>query len=126
SGYVVFIKDTASGEEVESSEVAKTEWTLEKPLARGHVYNWMVEAVKEGRRVRAPGLDKPYASFKVLDDAGAREVREARQKWPGSQLLLGALYARAGVREQAVREFEALQAENPGSPLAKKLLSGVR
>lgn len=126
SGYVVFIKDTASGEEVESSEIARTEWAPEKALTRGHVYNWMVEAVKEGRRVRAPSLDKPYASFKVLDDGAARELKEAKQKWPRSHLLLGALYARAGVREQAVREFETLQAENPGSPLAKTLLSGAR
>jgi len=126
TGYVVFLRDTATGEEIESDQVGKTEWAPEKGLARGHVYNWMVEAAKDGKRVRAPSLDKPYASFKVLDDAGARELREAKQKWAGSHLLLGVLYARAGVRDQAVKEFEALAAENPGSGLAKKLLSGAR
>jgi hypothetical protein len=126
SGYVVFLKDAVSGEETESKQIMRTEWTPEKPLSRGHIYNWMVEAVKEGRRVRAPALDKPYASFKVLDNAQAQELKEAKQKWSGSHLLLGVLYARAGVRDQAVKEFKALLAENPGSPLAKKLLSGVK
>jgi len=126
SGYVVFIKDTTTGEEVESDQIARTNWTPGKSLARGHLYNWMVEAEKDGRRVRAPGMDKPYASFKVIDGRQAAELREAKQKWAGSHLLLGVLYARAGLREEAVKEFEALQAENPGSPLAKKLLSGVR
>jgi hypothetical protein len=126
TGYVVFIKDTATGEEMESEQIAKTNWTPTKPLARGHVYNWMVEAEKDGRRVRAPSLDKPYASFKVVDDRQAAELREAKQKWAGSHLLLGVLYAKAGVKDEAAKEFEALQAENPGSPLAKKLLGGVR
>jgi hypothetical protein len=126
AGYVVFIKDTVTGEEVESEQIARTNWTPTKPLARGHVYNWMVEAEKDGRRVRAPSLDKPYASFKVIDDRQEAELREAKQKWAGSHLLMGVLYARAGVKDEAVKEFEALQAENPGSPLAKKLLTGVR
>jgi hypothetical protein len=120
------IRDTETGDEAESSQTTRTNWTPGKPLARGHVFNWMVEAVKDGRRVRAPSLDKPYASFRVIDDHQVAELREAKQKWPGSHVLMGVLYARAGVREGAAKEFEALLAENPDSALAKKLLSGVK
>jgi hypothetical protein len=65
--YSVLVRDVNTGREIESEPLADTQWTPKEPLARGHTYAWMVEAVKDGRRLRSPALDKPYADFKVLD-----------------------------------------------------------
>jgi hypothetical protein len=124
-GYTIFVRDTASGEEIEGQLGAQTGWQPERQLARGHVYAWMVEANLEGRRVRAPAPNKPFASFKVLDAEAAWEISLARKSWGGSHLVMGLLYARAGLRSEAEKEFRNLAAANPDSETARRLLSSV-
>ncbi|PYT05577.1 MAG: hypothetical protein DMF60_11525, partial [Acidobacteria bacterium] len=67
TGYTVLVRDVNTGQEIESELLSDTQWTPKAPLVRGHTYAWMVEAVKEGRRLRAPALNQPYAGFKVLE-----------------------------------------------------------
>lgn len=124
-GYTIFVRDTASGAEIEGQVGARPGWQPERQLVRGHVYAWMVEANLDGRRVRAPAPNKPFASFKVLDAQTAREINLARTSWSGSHLLMGLLYARAGLRSEAEKEFRNLAAANPDSETARRLLSRV-
>jgi hypothetical protein len=85
-----------------------------------------VLAVNNGEEVVSPLPTAPDAQFKVLEEAQAEELKQARQSHPRSHLLLGALYARAGLFDDAEREFRALVQKNPRSRLAQKLLRDVR
>ncbi len=125
SSYVVLMRDEVSGEEIESPPVSGAEWTPDKPLVQGRTYAWMVEASAGEERYRAPAQDKPFACFRVLDAQQAREIALARKEWGGSHLMMGLLYARAGLRYEAAREFKALASANPASTVAKSLLSSV-
>jgi predicted anti-sigma-YlaC factor YlaD len=124
--YIVFIKDVHSSLEVESGPLSATEWTPEKPLPRGHTFAWMVEGTRGEQHIRAPALNKPFAAFKVLDKIQADEIREAATSQSGHHLLLGLLYARAGLREKALIELRALARENPGSPAVKNLMASLQ
>jgi hypothetical protein len=125
TGYVVMIKDLASGAETESSSLDKTSWKPEVPLARGHQYAWMVEAAVDSSRVRAPAPDKPFATFIVLDEQQADGISQARKLYGDSHLGMGLAYAKAGLLREAEYEFSQLAAANPDSQLARNLLASV-
>ncbi len=56
----------------------------------------------------------------------ANAIETAKKKYGNSRLLLGILYADAGMLDEAEREFQALLKKNPGSALARKLLRKVQ
>jgi hypothetical protein len=114
TGYQVTITDPEAGyrEVAASPQLRDANWTLDRPLGRGRVYTWQVTARTEGAEVRAPAPNQE-AKFKVLEHAGSR-------------LAMGLLYAEAGLLDEAAREFRALVAANPQSPVAKNLLRDVR
>jgi hypothetical protein len=62
----------------------------------------------------------------VLEQSKAGELERMRRAYPNSHLVLGTLYAKAGLLAEAEREFRALVAANPQSPIAQKLLRDVR
>ncbi|HKV42652.1 MAG TPA: zf-HC2 domain-containing protein, partial [Blastocatellia bacterium] len=97
TSYEVLLRDLTSGQETGSGSITASTWSPERGLVRGHTYAWMVEALKDDRRVRAPALAKPYAAFRVLRGQKAIELENARREWGDSHLLLGVLYAKAGV-----------------------------
>ncbi len=103
-----------------------TEWVVTTPLPRGDVYTWQVKAIKNGEAVTSPEAPAPEAKFMVLDATKAEELERARERYAGSHLTLGTLYARAGLLDEAEREFELLLRDNPKSPVARKLLQSVR
>jgi hypothetical protein len=126
SRYTVFIKDIGTGEETDGEPITETTWTTNKPLSRGHTYAWMVSALVDGRRLRAPAPSEPFAAVRVLDEASVREIDRARGSYSESHLIMGLLYAKAGLRIQAQRRLKELVAQNAGSELAKKLLLSVK
>jgi hypothetical protein len=94
-------------------------------LARGQVYSWQVKAISGGQEFIAPHPTAPQAKFRILDQAAAAEIARARRDYASSHLLLGLLYARAGLLAEAEQEFRALQKANPDSGAARKLLASV-
>ncbi len=125
--YEVSITDSDFNEVETSPSLSTTEWRPRRPLKRGAIYVWQVIArVGDQEVARAPKPDKPKAKFQVLNPAEAAEIARARKTYAGSHLVLGALYARAGLLDEAEQEFEALRNANPGSPVAQKLLGRVR
>jgi len=125
TSYTVFVKDLATGAEIEGQPTGRTTWTSDKPLVRGHQYAWMVEAAIDGQRVRAPAPEKPFATFRILDEQQAREISLARKAWGSSHLVMGLVYARAGLAREAEKEFRELVAANPESSTARSLLASV-
>jgi hypothetical protein len=126
SSYVVTVVGDQLNEVAESGPLTKTEWRLRKPLAQGGVYSWQVTALKDGQAITSPVMPAPQAKFMILDRARSEELRRVRGAAPHYHLGLGVLYARAGLLDEAEREFLALMKSNPRSDVARKLLQSVR
>ena len=74
----------------------------------------------------APVAPAPRAQFRVLDQETMEALENVRAQQPNSHLTLGVLYARAGLLNDAEREFQELVKENPDSEVAGKLLRCVQ
>jgi hypothetical protein len=110
----------------ESPELKATAWTPNVSLPRGRVYQWQVTATVDGKEVVSPKRPAPDAKFKVVDAVHANEIQQARRTAGNSHLLMGIVYANAGMVAEAQREFQALLQKNPNSEIAKKLIAKVR
>lgn len=124
--YRVRVFDDAFNEVLASPGLTGTEWAAATALPRGRSYRWQVTAVVDGKEVMSPVRPAPDAVFRIVDAAAADDIDLVRRRHPNSDLLLGLAYARAGMREEAEREFNSLLRRNPNSELARKLLRQVR
>jgi hypothetical protein len=123
-GYVVEVYD-AQFNLVSSSPLLKgLSWTAPQ-LARGQIYLWQVKAIRGGQEFIAPRPPAPQAKFRILNQAAAAEIVRARRDYGSSHLLLGLLYAQAGLLAEAEQEFRALQKANPDSDASRKLTASV-
>jgi hypothetical protein len=127
TSYRVYVGDPDNNEVANSGELSPsvTEWTPGAPLARGKVYTWAVIAKVNGKDVISPAPSQAEMRFKVLS-ADAHNELKSLQNNTRSHLALGVFYARAGMLDEAEREFRALVRLNPTSPLAAKLLRSVQ
>jgi len=126
TGYVVEVYDERFGPAATSPQITDHSWTAPQPLKRGEIYYWQVKAVKDGRELKAPRAPAPQAKFRILDAARTSELAQARRAYASWRLILGVLYAQAGLLDEAEREFRALQENNPNSELVQRLLKQVR
>ena len=125
SSYTVTVSDR--GKEVATSPpLENTEWTVPESLPRDVIYAWQVTAARGGEKISSPIPPAPAARFKVLEATKAQELEFAAQKYAGMHLLLGSLYAEAGLLDDAEREFQALTNANPKSSIAVELLENLR
>jgi hypothetical protein len=116
---------------------AETSWTPPAPLQRGVTYTWRVgayrpsgaaAAARGGAGATPPASEKlagAASRFKVIDAVSAASLERALRATPGSRVAAGVLYARAGLLDDAGREFRGLLAQNPDSGLAKALLASI-
>lgn len=123
--YVVSIYDDKFSKVAESPPLKKTNWTS-ITLKRGSVYHWQVTATKDGKEILSPVRPAPEARFRVIDSNAASEIETVKRKFGTSHLLLGIVYANAGLLDDAEREFQALSRRNPQSDAARRLLNKVR
>lgn len=126
SSYTVTVVDAQLNEVASSGPLTKTEWRPAAPLKRGSVYSWQVTALKDGEAVTSPVMPAPQAKFLILDRASSNELKRVRNVAPRYHLGLGVLYARAGLLDEAEREFRAQLKFDPRSDTAKKLLQSLR
>lgn len=126
TSYTVAVFDSRLNKVAQSVALSGTEWTPPRPLRRGAIYFWQVTAVLDDKEVVSPGAAAPGAKFAVVGQAESEELKRARLSFAGSHLTLGVLYARAGLLDEAEREFLSLVESNPKSLAALKLLSSVR
>jgi hypothetical protein len=126
ASYVVAVFDSKFKRVAKSGPLTTTEWTCPRTLERGSTYTWQVTALRDGEAIVSPSPPAPEARFRVLEQAAADELIRARQLRPASHLTLGVLYARAGMADEAEREFRALVESNPGSAVARSLLLSVQ
>lgn len=126
TSYTIKVYDTNFNMIASSGTLNTAQWSPAKPLAPGRIYTWQVVAVKDGQEVISPAPSSPEARFKVLGAAQAAELKQSLAASGNSHLARGIIYTRAGVLDEAEREFELLVRENPQSSAARKLLNNAR
>ena len=126
TSYAVEVYDEQFKLVTSSSELTERSWTISQPLRRGRVYSWQVKASKDGQEVTSPRPPAPQAKFRVLDQAKANEIVQAKRAYPTSHLTLGLLYADAGLLKEAEQELRLVQRANPNSDVALKLLRQIQ
>ena len=132
STYSVTIFEYGGGEFAQSKPLDETQWQLNEDtlaagqpqLERGKTYIWQVTAIRQGTQVVADKGSTRNAIFMILSLPDFERLDEVRSV--GSALLLGVLYSEMGILEDAEREFQKLQRENPNNPTANKLLESIR
>jgi hypothetical protein len=123
--YEVSVSDVR-GKVIERAKVTGTDWRPAAPLVRGQVYQWQVRAItKDGGEVKSPPSAQPDAKFGVLDQSKFDELERARKAYSGFHLVLGTMYAKAGLIDEAKREFRALVDANPESQISRRILSSL-
>jgi hypothetical protein len=80
---------------------------------------------KDGREVKSPPIGQPDAKFSVLDRNKFNEIERARKAYSSSHLVLGTIYAKAGLINEARREFRALLDANPESQISRRILGSL-
>jgi hypothetical protein len=125
TGYTVNVFDSGFNRVMTSGPVNKTEWTATRPLTRGTLYLWQVTATVGGKEIQAPAPPAPEARFRVLSRAQTESLTRGEKLYAGSHLMLGLLYSRAGLLDEAEREFRALVSANPDSQAAQRLLKNI-
>lgn len=121
ASYVVSIFDRDE-EIAHSPRLSQATWTPARDLPRGRTYTWQVEMTPPGGKPTIlPAPPAPPAMFRLLDAASASELHRARATHPDDHLLLGVLYARAGLTAEATRELARAK-----GPEAERLLREVR
>ncbi|HEX5964798.1 MAG TPA: zf-HC2 domain-containing protein [Pyrinomonadaceae bacterium] len=124
TGFIVEVYDEKFNPVVASPQLTGLTWTTTLP--RGKVYSWQVRAITDSGEVMSPRPPAPQAKFRIVDQAKANELANARRSYPSSHLTLGLLYADAGLLREAEQEFRLMQRANPNSDLARNLLRQVQ
>jgi hypothetical protein len=124
--YALNVYDSSLKNVATVDRLSAAQWTAARPLKRNEIYTWQVTAVKDGQEISSTVPPAPEAKFKVLGQPRAEEVSVAKKSYPNSHLILGAVYKKAGMLDDAEREFKALLSANPNSPAAQKLLQNVK
>jgi hypothetical protein len=124
SSYLVSVYD-ANLKLIETSEpLTETKWLVRNPLKRGGVYTWIVTALKVGKEVLAPTLPA-RAEFKIIERSALVQLNRRIGRFH-SGVVRGAVYAKAGLLDDAEREFQQHLTLYPADEQAKKLLQTVK
>ena len=123
--YRIRVVDWQGGEVIITgqSDGSQTEWTPTKPLERGKVYQWQVEALRNNKVIaRAPIPPEPEARFKVLTESERLKVESISRSAAGSYLAMAVAYAHAGLLDDAAEQLAMLKRENPDGKIPTDLL----
>jgi hypothetical protein len=127
ASYSVAIFDAGFNRVQSSSALQTTQWQPPKPLERGHIYQWQVTAtMKDGTTVISPRPPSPEARIQILQQSKADELERFRQGHAHAHLVLGILYAQAGVLTEAETELAQVSNDDPRYATALTLLKSIR
>jgi anti-sigma factor RsiW len=123
--YTVTIADDQGRPIGAGFRVRGTTFTPPEPLPRGHVFTWQVAAQEGSRQLIAPAPPAPPARFAVLDAATAARLADLERAQPDAHVVLGILYAQAGVLADARRHLQAVPAADPYAVAAGRILTSL-
>lgn len=121
--YTVVV-ESGNREVARSPRLSSPRWTIDAELARGRTYSWQVLVGSGDDAKVIPAPPDPPALFRVIDERAHAEIGRARRERPDDDLLLGLLYARAGVLDAARTHLEA-HARSGAEPRIDKLLENL-
>jgi hypothetical protein len=122
--YRVSLFDEALHLVVASDPISETEWETTHRLHAGTVYTWTVTALKRGREIVAPATPA-RAEFEVIRRSALAKLNRNLQRAISGEAR-GVLYAKAGLLDEAEREFDAYLADHPDDYRTKEVLQTVR
>jgi len=120
--YHITLRDSRTGQE-ESGETGESRWAPPDPLVCGRLYYWQVKTEKGGREVVSPLPSQPPARFWVLSPRDVEKLERIKRRHSDSHLVLGVVYAKMGLIDDAIAEFRILSGENPGSEAIQGILN---
>lgn len=126
TSYTVAVFDSNLKRVAKSEALAVNQWTPPANLKPGEVYQWQVTALKDGKQIIAPASPAPEAKFKILGSKESGRLQAALAQAGKANLARGILYARAGLLDDAEREFQAEISKNPKSQTARRFLEQIR
>ena len=122
TSYTVSIYDEQGSLVASTDSLNATIWKMPqaKRLDRGKLYSWEVAATKDGEEITS------QAKFKVLEQSKANEIMTARKAYQGFHLLVGIVYARVGLVDEAEAEFQEILRANPQSDIPQRFIHSIR
>ena len=110
---------------VETSEpLQETQWLMPNRLEAGIVYTWTVTALKDGQEIIAPA-SPARAEFKILGKPELRKLNRMVNRTT-SHAVRGVLFAKAGLLDEAEKEFQTHLDLRPADERVKGLLRIVK
>src|SRR6202030_2597294 len=94
---------------------ADSEWTFAHALEQGKRYSWQIHMRRGSDEITVPAPPAPEARFRVLDGDARAEVARARDRWGDSHLIIGIVYASAGLLDEAEQALRLASSQNPDS-----------
>jgi hypothetical protein len=107
-----------------SGPLIGTRWAIPERLRQDATYTWIVTALRDGTEIVAPPLPA-RAEFRIVSKAVVIDLNR-RINAAASHAARAALYARAGLLDEAEREFDAHLKAQPADEQVKKLLDTVK
>jgi len=100
-----------------------TSWRPRRPLRRGQTYLWQVTAsLRGGSKVVASA---PEALLRIIPHKLADELAQFRQRHEEAHLVLGALYAQAGMLTESAEELRKVPPSDSSYSTARTLLESL-
>jgi hypothetical protein len=112
--YTVYVYD-GEREIARSAPLPERGWTPPRALPRGRLLTWQVEAARGESIETLPRPPAPPAVFRIAREEEWRDIARARAAHPGDDLLLGILYARAGMLDEAGHALRRAAASDPAA-----------
>lgn len=123
--YQVSVGDREFREVAHSRWIQESSWRVPTPLERGRIYEWQVLVRRGGKDIAVPAPPHPPARFQVLPLPQNAELQTLGKTFGDSHLVMGTAFARYGMWGSAAHQFEALQRENPESPVVAELVKNL-
>jgi len=124
--YSVAIVDAALHPVQRSPALHKTVWRPRRPLRPGRTYLWQVTATLHGgAKVVAAEPAPSEAVLRIVPVKLTDEMARFRKDHQDSHLVLGALYAQAGMLSESEAELKQVRPGDPSYKTARALLESL-
>jgi hypothetical protein len=124
--YSVTIVDTGLHPVQRSPRLRKTVWRPRRPLRRGGTYLWQVTAtLRGGAKVVASRPSPSETQLRIIPIKLADELARFQRGHKDAHLVLGTLYAQAGMLTDSAMELKQVQPGDPSYNTARTLLQSL-